>query len=122
MFHPEPVPSAVTRYENEVVRVLSVLDGVLSKPGFQWLNGDKVTIADITVSASLMFSSLCREVANAPALLQWISWNSFAFAALLPDGYDVQERLPALWDWHQRLIALPYVVAGLQEKEELGGA
>ena len=44
--HPEKVPSAVERYRNEVKRVLSVLESVLSKQ--EWLVGGRLTIADIT--------------------------------------------------------------------------
>lgn len=39
MFHPEDVPSAKERYEEQTVRVLSVLDRVLK--GREYLVGDK---------------------------------------------------------------------------------
>lgn len=45
-FHQEKIPSAIERYKNEVKRVLSVLDGVLSKQS--WLVGGKPTIADLS--------------------------------------------------------------------------
>lgn len=65
MFHHEKLPSAVERYQKEIVRVLSVLESVLSKQ--EWLVGNKPTIADIS----------------------FIPWNNFAFGGLLPDfeGY-----------------------------------
>lgn len=65
MFHGEKIPSAIERYQKEIVRVLSVLESVLSKQ--EWLVGGKCTIADIS----------------------FIPWNNFAFAGLLSDfdGY-----------------------------------
>lgn len=45
VYHPEKVPSAIERYSKEIVRVLGVLEGVLSKQ--EWLVGGKCTIADI---------------------------------------------------------------------------
>lgn len=45
-YHPEKVSSAIERYRNEIKRVLSVLESVLSKQ--EWLVGGKATIADIS--------------------------------------------------------------------------
>ena len=45
VFHSEKVPSAIERYQNEVKRVLGVLESVLSKQ--KWLVADKFTIADL---------------------------------------------------------------------------
>ena len=45
-YHSEHIPSAIERYQKEVLRVLGVLDGVLSKR--EWLVGDKCTIADLS--------------------------------------------------------------------------
>ena len=45
-YHPEKVPSAVERYQNEIKRVLGVLDGVLAKS--EWLVAGKTTIADLS--------------------------------------------------------------------------
>ncbi|GAA5989185.1 hypothetical protein JCM11641_002553 [Rhodosporidiobolus odoratus] len=95
MFAPEKVPYAIERYEKETARVLGVLESVLSKQ--DWLVGGKCTIAD----------------------LSFISWNNFAFAALLPQGVDGKKEFPSTYAWHQRLLALPYVAEALQEKEKL---
>ena len=46
VFHPEKIPSAIERYQNEIKRVFSVLESVLSKR--EWLVGNKVSIADIS--------------------------------------------------------------------------
>jgi len=43
-FHPEKIPSAIERYQKEIIRVLTVLDGVLAEK--KYLVGDKPTIAD----------------------------------------------------------------------------
>jgi len=43
-FHPEKIPSAVERYQKEIVRVLTVLDDVLAKK--KYLVGGKPSIAD----------------------------------------------------------------------------
>ena len=46
IYHPEKVPSAVERYRNEIRRVVSVLESVLSKK--EWLVGGRPTIADLS--------------------------------------------------------------------------
>jgi glutathione S-transferase len=45
-YHPEKVPSAIERYQKEMLRVLGVLESVLSKQ--PWLVGDKMTVADLS--------------------------------------------------------------------------
>ncbi|EIN11265.1 thioredoxin-like protein [Punctularia strigosozonata HHB-11173 SS5] len=42
--HPEKIPSAIERYQKEIIRILGVLESVLSKQ--EWLVGGKMTIAD----------------------------------------------------------------------------
>ncbi|ORY84626.1 glutathione S-transferase [Leucosporidium creatinivorum] len=96
LFHPEKIPSAIERYEKEILRVLQVLESVLESK--EWLNGEKATIADIA----------------------WVSWNSFAFEALVPEEVDIPTQLPRVWRWHQRLLALPYIAEAIKEKEALG--
>jgi len=44
-FHHEKLPSAIDRYQKEVVRVISVLDSVLGEK--RYLVGDKLTVADL---------------------------------------------------------------------------
>ncbi|KAH9941770.1 uncharacterized protein BXZ73DRAFT_41903, partial [Epithele typhae] len=50
--HPEKLPSAITRHENEVIRVFGMLESVLSKQ--EWLLGDKRTIVDILFVVRIM--------------------------------------------------------------------
>lgn len=46
MSHPEKLPSAIERYHKEMLRVLGVLESVLSKQ--EWLVGGKCTVADLS--------------------------------------------------------------------------
>ncbi|KAL2365327.1 hypothetical protein RJZ56_001707 [Blastomyces dermatitidis] len=46
VLHHEKIPSVIERYQNQVRRVLEVLNGVLE--GKQWLVGDKCTYADLS--------------------------------------------------------------------------
>ncbi|KAG5949633.1 hypothetical protein E4U53_005804 [Claviceps sorghi] len=46
-YHPDKVPSAVTRYANEVKRVTGVIDAHLKKQKTEYLVGDKLTYADL---------------------------------------------------------------------------
>ncbi|KIP03189.1 hypothetical protein PHLGIDRAFT_31921 [Phlebiopsis gigantea 11061_1 CR5-6] len=84
LFHPEKIPSAQERYKNEILRVFSVLEEVLSKR--EWLVGDKPTVADIS----------------------FIPWNNFAISGLLP-GVELAEKYPALLAWHGKLTSRPAV-------------
>lgn len=45
-YHQEKLPSAIERYQKEILRVLGVLETVLSKQ--EWLVGGKLTVADIS--------------------------------------------------------------------------
>ena len=56
MAHPEKIPSAIERYEKELKRVLGVLESVLSKQ--EYLVGNKVTIADISLVPSVTFCTI----------------------------------------------------------------
>ncbi len=78
--HPEKVPSAVERYQKEILRVFSVLDGVLAKSPSGYLVGGKLTIAD----------------------LSFVSWNRGALLLILNVGegigpVDVEKEYPAFY-------------------------
>lgn len=45
--------------------------------------------------------------------------NNFAIHALLPEGVDAQKEFPHVVQWHNRLLALPYVAEALKEREGL---
>ncbi|GBE83215.1 glutathione S-transferase C-terminal-like protein [Sparassis latifolia] len=87
-FHAEKIPSAIERYQKETIRVLNVLESVLSKQ--EWLVGGKPTIAD----------------------LSFIPWNKLAFDALLGDYEDFELRdFTAVAAWHEKLLARPAVAS-----------
>ncbi|THG95168.1 hypothetical protein EW026_g6430 [Hermanssonia centrifuga] len=88
-FHAEKIPSAIERYTNEILRVLGVLESVLSKQ--EWLVGGKLTIAD----------------------LSFITWNQGALAGPLPnkEGFNFQKDFPAVSAWHAKLEARDSVKA-----------
>ena len=46
LFSPEKIPSVIERYQKEIIRVLGVLESVLSKQ--QWLVGGKCSVADLS--------------------------------------------------------------------------
>ncbi|GAA5998812.1 glutathione S-transferase family protein [Rhodotorula paludigena] len=97
-FAPEKIPYAINRYEQEVARVLGVLERVLS--GREYLVGGKVTIAD----------------------LAFITWDNFGLNMLLPEGINAEEKFPSVAAWHKKLTSLPYVAEALQEREEVVAA
>ena len=46
LFTPENIPSAIIRYQKEIIRVLGVLESVLAK--HRWLVGEKYSAADVS--------------------------------------------------------------------------
>ncbi|KAI5476555.1 hypothetical protein MNV49_007502 [Pseudohyphozyma bogoriensis] len=99
LFHPEKIPSAIERYEKEIERVISVLSIVLEKQ--EWLLGSKVTVAD----------------------LAFFTWNDLAFGPILmPNHEELKQKYPAVWAWHQKMTALPYVQEALAERAVVMGA
>ncbi|TCD59860.1 Glutathione S-transferase 2 [Steccherinum ochraceum] len=95
-FHPEKLPSAIERYQNEIRRVLGVLESILSKQ--EWLAAGKLTIADLSFS----------------------SWNN-ELGGIAGPGFDFEKEFPATFKWHQRILAVPGVKAGVALKKELNG-
>jgi glutathione S-transferase len=77
VFHPEKVPSAVERYQNEIVRVNGVLDSALQ--GKEWLVGDKCTYAD----------------------LAFVTWATIGKAM---DGGKGEGKHPAFDKWYAKLM------------------
>ena len=43
-------------------------------------------------------------------------------AALLPESIDAKPEYPAVVAWHEKLMALPYVVAAYKEKADIAAA
>ncbi|KAI8996236.1 glutathione S-transferase [Trametes punicea] len=101
MQHPEKLPSAIERFQKEILRVFSVLDSVLSKR--EWLVGDKCTVAD----------------------LSFIPWNVIAVTLFLKDhsGFNsLESDFPALNKWHNALMARPAVQKVYATKAEVSKA
>jgi len=76
-FHPEKIPSAITRYRNEIKRVTKVLDGILD--GKEGLVGGKVSYADLAFVPWYMGAerieegALMKELkAENPSFKKWI--------------------------------------------------
>ncbi len=91
-FHAEKIPSAIERYTNEILRVLGVLESVLSKQ--EWLVGGKLTIADLSF---ITYDSLSNGFAQ-KANFFLRRWNQGALAGPLPnkEGFNFQKDFPAV--------------------------
>jgi glutathione S-transferase len=62
-FHPEKLPSATTRYLDEIVRVIGVIELGLERNGSGWLVGAKSTYADLSFRTwAAVGEGLLREV------------------------------------------------------------
>ena len=97
LFHPEPLPSARERYNNEIKRVVRVLDSHLSDR--TWLVGDKCTYAD-----------LC-----------FVMWNVQIGFILkdTKDGWD-NTKYPHFKRWHEAMMgrdSMKYVMSVFMDKE-----
>ncbi|KAI0198929.1 glutathione S-transferase [Astrocystis sublimbata] len=83
VLHQEKLPTAIERYNDQLKRVLSVLDGWLSTR--QWLVGDKVTYAD----------------------LSFVPWNDRIDGVILCAPEEKFAGFPNVQAWHERMIARP---------------
>lgn len=68
--HPEKLPSATERYQNEVKRVLGVLESVLNKQ--DWLVGGKLTAVDMA----------------------FVPYNNRLSGRILPEDFDFKKEFP----------------------------
>jgi len=91
--HPEEVPSAIERYQNEIMRVLTVLEGHLK--GRDWVVGNDVTLADFAL----------------------LPYNLFYAPRLLPTGVTIEDRFPAVAAWQRRLVERQSVSETIKERE-----
>ncbi|KAI0821215.1 glutathione transferase Ure2p5 [Irpex lacteus] len=87
----------VERYQKEILRVLGVLEEVLSKQ--EWLVGGKCTVADIA----------------------FIPWNYLAENALVHDynNFNLDKDFPAVGKWHRKLLARPAVAEAFARRTKL---
>ncbi|KAM0415938.1 hypothetical protein ACHAPT_013091 [Fusarium lateritium] len=80
--HREKIPSAIERYEIQVLRVVEVLDGVLKDR--DWLVGDKCTFAD----------------------LSFLPWNDRIDMLVLSKSIDdIRAQYPSFAAWQARMVA-----------------
>jgi len=93
--HKEKIPSAIERYQKEILRVFGVLENILSKQA--WLVGDKCTIAD----------------------LSFIPWNASALRNLIKDynGFSFEKDFPVTYKWHNAMIAQEVVRKAFATRE-----
>lgn len=91
MFHSEKIPSAIERYQNEILRVHQVLEDVLSKQSFLVGDGSKLTIGD----------------------LSFIPWNAFA-GKIMGAKLDMA-KFPSVQKWTETMHARPAVAGILKE-------
>lgn len=83
-FHPEKVPSVITRFDKEMHRVLAVLETALKTSSSGWLVGDKVTYADMA----------------------FIWWNEMTQLASKAEKNPLDDY-PAVQAWHKRMTSRP---------------
>ncbi|KAI1137234.1 glutathione S-transferase [Hypoxylon sp. FL0543] len=95
VLHQEKIPSAIERYNNQLKRVLGVLDGWLATR--QWLVGDRVTYAD----------------------LAWVPWNDRIDAVVLCRPEDKFAGFPHVRAWHERMTSRPAWKRCMEARESL---
>ncbi|KAF2198334.1 glutathione S-transferase [Delitschia confertaspora ATCC 74209] len=85
-YHPEPVPSAVERYVNEIKRVTGVLEGHLAKQekgtDGPWLVGSKYSFADIA----------------------FIPWQHLITKIIGPEQFNPDD-FPLVKEWVRKMVA-----------------
>lgn len=88
----------VERYQNETRRVISVLEGVLSKQS-GWLVGGRISAADIC----------------------FLQWNTSADRIILGSEY-IDKEAPHVRRWMDAMIARPAIAAVMKERMKLMAA
>jgi len=93
-FHHEKLESAITRYQNEALRIVGVLENALK--GKKYLVGDKCTYAD----------------------LSFVTWNVNLAGISGPDfnQKEFDAKYPNFSAWHNSLITRPAVKKALADK------
>jgi len=95
-FHPEKIPSAIERYQNEIKRVWSVLESQLKTR--DWLVGNKMTIADAS----------------------FIPWNAAMIAGLSKGtDFDFAKEYPSVSRWHEAMVNRPPIKATMERRAAL---
>ncbi|VUC23857.1 unnamed protein product [Clonostachys rosea] len=99
VLHPEKIPSAIERYQNELKRILGVLETVLaSRPADQqWLVGDRITFAD----------------------LSFVPYNDRVDVLLGVPADKKFESFPHVKAWHEKMIARPAWIKSMEHRARL---
>lgn len=86
-YHPEDVPSAKKRYDDQTLRVFEVLNSILE--GKTYLVGEKFTYAD----------------------LAFIPWTEIikGFVSEIWNNNDIEKKYPNFAAWHKRIAERPSV-------------
>lgn len=95
VLHPVKVPTAIERYNDQVKRVLGVLDKWLE--GKEWLVGDKITYAD----------------------LAWLPWNDRLDSVLLCPASESFAGFPNVEAWHKRMASRPSWKSAMETRARL---
>jgi len=92
--HPEKLPSAISRYRQEIRRVLGVLEIALKDR--EYLVGDKLTIAD----------------------LSFVPWHHIIPYACLEQTDEIKKGFPNVDKWMAKMMELPAVKTVLVDKRD----
>ncbi|GJE90965.1 glutathione S-transferase family protein [Phanerochaete sordida] len=95
LYGPEKPQSVLDRYRNEILRVMGVLEDVLSKQ--EWLVGGRLTVADIS----------------------FFTWNAIVVDHFLGEGFDFAKEFPAVAKWHEKILERPAIKAAWDERKRL---
>ena len=105
-WHHEHLPSAIKRYQDEILRVFSVLERIFQRRDWS------VFFQPIVYFAPTNLFSVYRLVGNKPTIadLSFVRYNEYAVRELLGDDFDFAARFPKTAAWHQKLMERPAVV------------
>lgn len=93
LFHPEKIESAIERYEEQMFRVVGVLDDILADK--EYLVGNKASYADIS----------------------FIAWDSLMHV-IVADQLDRFKSFKNYWAWYERITARPALRKTFKLREE----
>ncbi|ODQ64988.1 glutathione S-transferase [Nadsonia fulvescens var. elongata DSM 6958] len=99
-FHPETVPSAISRYESEVRRIYSVLEMALAVKREQLIyemDDETFRLGTTPLSQSRYFDEPVWLVSNRCTIadLSFVTWNSVVDKI----GIDLRSEFPEVWKW-----------------------
>jgi glutathione S-transferase len=107
-FHPEDLPSAKKRYDEQVLRVLEVLNRILE--GKEYLVGNKwyVAFAHSLIRCWLVSLTFHDSTYVDLAFVPWDRLIDVISKDLVVES-DAEKKYPNFFAWHNRLLARPAV-------------